>query len=236
MTTAQEWEQEFDILYNSINSNIAPALDSYEKSVFLTMAQEQIVKALYTGGTTNGGFESSEATRRSLNNLIVETNIGRCGEEQNRILKSQLGNYIYVLPDDVLYIIAEIAKVDGKEILVVPTTHDEYYKIKQNPFRGPSATRILKLDSGLQSAIQLDTAGKGQHIELIGATEDTIYVCRYLKKPYPIILEDLTGTDDYINGKQTPHTNICELNESLHREILTTAISLAQSVYLSNSK
>ena len=38
MTTAQEWEQEFDILYNSINSNTAPALDSYEKSVFLTMA------------------------------------------------------------------------------------------------------------------------------------------------------------------------------------------------------
>jgi hypothetical protein len=38
MTTAQEWEQEFDLLYNNINSNLAPALDTYEKSVFLTMA------------------------------------------------------------------------------------------------------------------------------------------------------------------------------------------------------
>lgn len=236
MTTAQEWEQEFDILYNSINSNIAPALDSYEKSVFLTMAQEQVVKSLYTGGTTNGGFEASEACRRSLNNLIVETNIGICSGEQNLNLKSELGNYIYVLPDDVLYIILEVAKVNGKELLVVPTTHDEYYKVKQNPFRGPSDKRILKLDSGLQTKITGDTSGKGQHIELIGANEDTMYVCRYLKKPYPIILEDLTNTADYINGKQTPHTNICELDESLHREILTTAVSLAQTVYLSNSK
>jgi hypothetical protein len=74
MKTAQEWEQEFDILYNSINSNVAPALDSYEKSVLLTMAQEQVVKALYTG-STDGGFEASEANRRHLDTLVKEATL-----------------------------------------------------------------------------------------------------------------------------------------------------------------
>jgi hypothetical protein len=71
-------------------------------------------------------------------------------------------------------------------------------------------------------------------VEIVGGTGD--YFIRYLRKPYPIILEDLSGTLDYINGEQLPLTNVCELDESLHREILTTAISLAQSIYLANSK
>jgi hypothetical protein len=98
MTTAQEWEQEFDILYNSINSNVAPALDSYEKSVLLTMAQEQVVKALYTG-STDGGFEASEANRRSLDTLVKE----------DTLRSNQKGKFgtIYYLSPEVLYIVYE---------------------------------------------------------------------------------------------------------------------------------
>ena len=40
----KEFSAEFDILYNNITSNIAPGLTEYEKSVFLTQAQEQLVK------------------------------------------------------------------------------------------------------------------------------------------------------------------------------------------------
>ena len=38
-----EFSSEFDILYNNIMSNTAPGLDEYEKSVFLTQAQEQLI-------------------------------------------------------------------------------------------------------------------------------------------------------------------------------------------------
>ena len=34
----QEMSNEFDILYNQVNSNTAPGIDEYEKSVFLTKA------------------------------------------------------------------------------------------------------------------------------------------------------------------------------------------------------
>lgn len=217
MKTAQEWEQEFDILYNSINSNVAPALDSYEKSVLLTMAQEQVVKALYTG-STDGGFEASEANRRHLDTLVKEAT-----------LKSkQNGKFglIYSIDPEVLYIVYEAITCDSccnkLGQIVVPTPHDEFYKTYHNPFKGPNSTRALRLDVGPDT------------VEIVGGTGD--YFIRYLRKPYPIILEDLSGTTDYINGKQTPHSNVCELDEALHREILTTAISLAQSIYLANSK
>ena len=42
--TNEEFSNEFDVLYNSITSNQAPGLDEYEKSVFLTKAQSQLVK------------------------------------------------------------------------------------------------------------------------------------------------------------------------------------------------
>ena len=53
--TTEEFEREFDILYNNIMSNAAPSIDAYEKSVFLTKAQEEVVTALYAGS-----FEASE--------------------------------------------------------------------------------------------------------------------------------------------------------------------------------
>ena len=43
--TNPEMSNEFDILYNNITSNQAPGLDEYEKSVFLTKAQDEIIKA-----------------------------------------------------------------------------------------------------------------------------------------------------------------------------------------------
>ena len=45
--TTQEFTDQFDILYNNITSNQAPGLDEYEKSVFLTIAQDDIVKGYY---------------------------------------------------------------------------------------------------------------------------------------------------------------------------------------------
>lgn len=228
MKTAQEWEQEFDILYNSINSNVAPALDSYEKSVLLTMAQEQVVKALYTG-STDGGFEASEQTRRFLNNLVCNKSL-TCGKMDNGKLIYPTGifkGYLYELPNDLLFIIQELLSTNvtkNNAKLVIPTTHDEIYKVMQNPFKAPSDTRALRLDVG------------SNQVEIIGGASNDKYIVSYLRKPYPIILEDLSNSTDFINGTQVPHKDICELDESLHREILTTAISLAQSIYLANSK
>lgn len=58
--TNQEFSDQFDVLYNSITSNQAPGLDEYEKSVFLTKAQNEIVKAFFTPtyNKSRDGFDS----------------------------------------------------------------------------------------------------------------------------------------------------------------------------------
>lgn len=36
--TVQEFSHEFDVLYNNITNEVAPGVNEYEKSVFLTRA------------------------------------------------------------------------------------------------------------------------------------------------------------------------------------------------------
>ena len=61
--TTQEFSNEFDVLYNNIMSNQAPGLNEYEKSVFLTKAQSQLVNEYFnnrTDGFGGGGFDGSQ--------------------------------------------------------------------------------------------------------------------------------------------------------------------------------
>ena len=69
MNTA-EFSNEFDILYNNITSNMAAGLSEYEKSVFLTRAQEDIITGFYSGkNTSKVSFEETEEVRRYLDVL-----------------------------------------------------------------------------------------------------------------------------------------------------------------------
>jgi hypothetical protein len=69
--TNKEFSNEFDILYNSISSNLAPSLNEYEKSVLLTRAQEELIKELVTGNNQLGkAFDKDEEVRNYLHSLI----------------------------------------------------------------------------------------------------------------------------------------------------------------------
>lgn len=218
--TNEEFDREFELLYNSINSNVAPSIDLYEKSVFLTQAQEAVVASLY-----NGSFEKSEQLRRSLDALIVtETPSEASGTFTDKVL-SPLSK-VYQLPDNVLVITYEQLEVElgtcGKrKVLVVPTTQDEYYKLAKNPFKSANETRALRLDFN------------NDKVEIISSYPTYTYQIRYLRKPLPIILyNDPSGQVDQsltINGRYqyTP----CELDPSIHRTILEKAVELASISY-----
>jgi hypothetical protein len=214
-----EFSIEFDILYNNISSNKAPGLNEYEKSVFLTKAQEQIVTELYSGrNTTYNSFEETEEQRRYLNTL-VETKA--CSKHKNTI-QNPFGTVtnnstLFDLPNDVLFITYESARVNSKEVDVHPVSQDELSKILKNPFRGPSNNRVLRLDIG------------DNIVELISINDISSYKIRYIRKPNPIILTDLED-DLSING--ISEESECELDSSLHRTILDRAVALAlQTMY-----
>ena len=66
-------------------------------------------------------------------------------------------------------------------------------------------------------------------VQLIPGPNDAIsnYLVRYVRKPRPIILEDLEGVT--ISGEDKE--SYCELDSSLHQEILQRAVELAKAAY-----
>lgn len=78
--TIQEFSNAFDTLLNSYASKALAGdqaskqgivLDEYEKSCFLTLAQEQLVLSYYNGkNTTLESFEKTEEIRRYLSSLV----------------------------------------------------------------------------------------------------------------------------------------------------------------------
>ena len=119
--TSQEMSLEFDILYNNIASNMAPGIDAYEKSVFLTKAQEQIVTAIY-----DGSFEGSEKLRECINPL-VETKT--CEEDTSNEAKIgvEKDSRFFLLPEDAWYIVYEFITLtstnpcdSGRQVAVKP--------------------------------------------------------------------------------------------------------------------
>lgn len=86
MTNA-EFSNEFDVLYNSITSNQAPGLDEYEKSVFLTKAQDEIVKSYFNprSNKTQEGFDSNEKRQIDFSMIMRSTVYETIGFKQIHI-------------------------------------------------------------------------------------------------------------------------------------------------------
>ena len=213
--TNEEFSNEFDILINNINVGLE--FDEYEKSVYLTKAQEEVVEGLYTGKITGDSFEGTEQLRRYLADL-VKTAILPC----NKAPKGLSNNSVFaVLPDDLWFITYESVAlngdtpcINGKEIQVVPITQDEYHRIKGNPFRRQNSRRALRLDVG------------NSMVELISDEDIRSYLVRYMSRPEPIILIDLPDGLS-INGDENKYKTECKLNPGLHRTILEVAVNMA---------
>lgn len=216
--TITELSAEFDILYNNITSNQAPGLSEYEKSVFLTQAQEAIVTELYNGNLKDS-FESSEAYTRYLSSIVKNKKEHSLEKGEEELVFNNTNTKTITLGDDVLFIVYEQAKLDNNTAIVTPTTHDTLYSIINNPFKGPNNRRVLRVS-------------KGNTIELYYDKKYNLseYTYRYVSRPNPIILEDLTS--DTINGKDT-QTATLDVPEVLHRTILLRAVQLAKAVWQS---
>lgn len=217
--TNPEFSIEFDILYNNISSNKAPGLNEYEKSVFLTKAQEQIVTELYSGrNTTYNSFEETEELRRYLSSLIVTTGCPRSsGDLEEDLIKITNDSLVFTIPKDVLFLVKERIISNNHEVDVYPVSQDELSKIMKNPFRGPSGSRALRLNIGTNL------------VEIIYPNSISAYTVRYIRKPNPIILVDL---EDELSINGISEESECELDSSLHRTILDRAVALAlQTMY-----
>ena len=221
--TTEEFSNEFDILLNSYGS-VDPGLaqsnlqfDEYEKSVFLTKAQEELIISLYDGRNASGeSFENTEEARRSLSSLI-KTHTTNDQLTDNTGLSTY--SKFYALPTDLWYITYESATISSQlsclnnlELIVTPVTQDAYYKLSKNPFKGANNRRVLRLDAG------------DNIVEIISKYTISRYLVRYLSKPTPIITTALT---DGLSINGVKEKTECKLNPVMHRTILERAVRMA---------
>ena len=196
------------------------AFDEYEKSIFLTKAQEQIVLELYQE------LEQSEENRKYLSNLIKTGNYVPVGEQDETLINNNFKSYKVEIEDSVLFMIYEQCTlsdenncINGRIVSVVPTIHDDLDKVLKNPFKSPNNRKVIRLDFD-------------NKIELISKYNVSNYKIRYLKKPNPIILVKLEDLN--IDKKQEVSNG--ETNPILHERIVQRAVQLAvQSKVKSNN-
>ena len=222
--TVDEFSNEFDTLINAYftteeygSAYDKLTFDEYEKSVFLTKAQEDVVLNLYNGKNVFGdSLEKTEETRRYLSDLI-KTEI--LSDKKTGYTGLSESSVFFELPKDLWFLTYESVKLNdkseclnNKSISVVPITQDEYYKTQRNPFRSSNERKALRLD-----------IGEGI-VEIISKYNIKEYLIRYLAKPTPIILVDLPGElsidDENIKTE-------CKLNPVLHGIILERAVRMA---------
>lgn len=196
------------------------AFDEYEKSIFLTKAQEQIVLELYQE------LEQSEENRKYLSNLIKTGNYIPVGEQDNTLINNTFKSYKVEIEDSVLFMIYEQCTlsdenncINNKIVSVVPIIHDDLDKVLKNPFKFPNNRKVIRLDFD-------------NKIELISKYNISNYKIRYLKRPNPIILVKLENLN--IDKKQEVSNG--ETNPILHERIVQRAVQLAvQSKVKSNN-
>ena len=224
--TITEFSDQFDVLYNNITSNQAPGLNEYEKSLFLTKAEKEIVKNYFTpnskGNNLGQGFDDS-AKRQADFSVLMKT--GTCtAVSNNPPTKIDSRSVVYTYPTDVFIVINETVIVSNKPKQVIPLRYDEYTRLMSKPFKRPLKNQVWRLiNSGTVSAAAVST----KTVEIIPGVGDTIstYSVRYVRVPKPIIVANLDGLT--IDNEGTASTT-CEIDPILHEDILQRAVELAK--------
>ena len=224
----QEFSNSFDTLLqpyitkDNFGEQNNLAFDEYEKSIFLTKAQEQIVLELYQE------LEQSEEVRKYLSNLIKTDNYAPVGEQDETLINNNFKSYKVEISNDILFMIYEQCTlsdenncINNKIVSVIPTIHDDLDKVLKNPFKSPNSRKVIRLDFD-------------NKIELISKYNISNYKVRYLKKPNPIILVALEDNLSINNGDTKVSNG--ETNPILHERIVQRAVQLAvQSKVKSNN-
>ena len=221
--TNSEFSNEFDVLYQNITSNQAPGLDEYEKSVFLTKAQDEIIKSYFDPRTNKPQEGFDDSSKRQIDFSMLTTVYHIDSTTDHPLYDYRSNTESVDLPSDIFMIINEYVIVnrnnDDAYLQVIPIRFDEYTRLMSKPYKRPLKWQAWRL-------LNNDTTNKA---DIIIGPNDRLgtYYLRYIRRPNPIILDNLDNLT--IEGKS--NITQCELDPILHHEILQRAVELAKISY-----
>lgn len=232
--TIQEFSNEFDVLYNNIMSNQAPGLNEYEKSVFLTKAQIEIIKNYFNpkGNKYQEGFDGSQKRQVDFSKLMKTYASSGTAPTPTSFFGNVTGAYKITWPNDVFVVVNEVVDVIKKgnnmkyRLQVIPIKYDEYLRVSSKPYKQPLKNQAWRIING-ENDINLIVG----HLNSVSPNG---YHIRYIKHPKPIILESLDGSGLSINNETNEMG--CELDPEIHPEILQRAVELARAAYAGDLK
>lgn len=141
--TNLEFSNEFDILYNNITSNQAPGLDEYEKSVFLTNAQDDIIKAYFNPrqNKVQQGFDESKKRQIDFSSLMKTKTL----DESLVDSKFDSRSITYRMPSDLLLFVNEACQDENYRYVVLPISYQEYDRLMLKPYQYPIKRGVWRL-------------------------------------------------------------------------------------------
>lgn len=238
--TTNEFSDTFDTLLNSYSiqasfgegsSKQDITLDEYEKSVFLTQAQDIVVKSYFDRTLNQQGQGFDDSPRRQMDySSLITVNYAKKADNNDAAYDSR--GMLYQCPDNVLFVLNEKLEVfTGDKLksvsVVVPINYKEYDREMSKAYTQPLKKQCWRLFQTEGSSV--DVLSEIIPIEGTISNEDTVkYKIRYVRRPRPIVLQDFSqDTVDHVNIDGVSVKTECELNPMVHMDILNKAIELA---------
>lgn len=264
-----EFSDQFDVQYNNITSNQAPGLDEYEKSVFLTKAQSELIKNYFLpqSNPKQAGFDGNQKRQMDFSLLMRSASCAKAtvssGDTDVATLfkfKFDPRSVLYIMPEDLFIPINESIQLVERgqsasdpfilkyQRQVIPLSYETYTNLMSKPYKEPLKNQAWRLLVNNAGSADSEDDGKKLAEIIMGhidaawdnsSTKRIRYIIRYIRRPKPIIIAPLAGvTIGGYNGSETEVytqssdgmsiVNPCELDESLHEEILQRAVELAK--------
>lgn len=259
--TSLEMSNLFEVLYNNIMSNQSPGIDEYEKSVFLTKAQLELVKNYFNpkGNKHQEGYDDGAKRQYDfsvLNTLkkyiydvkneinftpIYSNSDSIITHDKNNIFDENLQDslfrrYTFKTPEDFLFFLNEEAYL--QKIVGLPDMTLRYAAIV-TPVNYEQYTTdrgsVYKYPSGRHECWRLITNGNipnGREVEIIAPYNHEIIGYTMRYVRKP---RPIILTDIYGEYGTTIDgigaATECELPEAMHEEIVQRAVEIAKASY-----
>lgn len=151
--TVEEMDNMFDVLYNNITSNQAPGLNAYEKSIFLTKAQDEIVKNYFSpkskGNNLQEGFDDSPKRQIDFSKIMETMTTTVFGtptfDARSNVKSVAFKKKMMLIINEVVDVVRSTNNDSTITLQVVPVKYDEYSRLMSKPYKRPLKYQAWRL-------------------------------------------------------------------------------------------